>query len=245
MSVIQGASVGGGSLRHGARTTTASRRGRQAGGLEAGVHRNGELGGLGGHAARSHERGAAGRIDLLPSALASAVPGNRRDVSSARHGSDSGARASDDLRMTGRAPGGSSWRLDGFKLIQDDHHLEMWADTTTLFMTIAREAGGRGQTISKGIIRILPADFLKQMTTMAVTGTNNPIERLKAPAAFGKFFAGGIFDTCGGVFQRPNDLKPDAGPRERRRSASRCQSCLVNGCLVPLSVQRQVANVHG
>jgi len=119
-------------------------------------------------------------------------------------------------RMTGHAPDGSSVRLDGFKLIQADRHLEVWEDTTTLFVTLTRDAGGVEKTIGKGVVHILPADFLKQMTTMQVTGAANPIEQLKGLAAFGKFFAGAIFETYGGVFQKANELKPDAGPRERR-----------------------------
>lgn len=119
-------------------------------------------------------------------------------------------------RMTGAAPDGSSVRLDGFKQIQDDSHLEIWADTTTLFVTLTRETGGVEKTIGKGVVHILPADFLKQMTTMEVTGTTNPFERLKGLVDFGKFFAGAIFDTYGVVVQRANELKPDAGPRERR-----------------------------
>src|SRR5262249_14367103 len=31
---------------------------------------------------------------------------------------------------------GRRYRVDGFKVIQDDHHLEIWADTTTLFTTV-------------------------------------------------------------------------------------------------------------
>jgi cholesterol oxidase len=119
-------------------------------------------------------------------------------------------------RMTGVAPDGSSVRLDGFKQIQDDSHIEIWADTTTLFVTLTRETGGVEQAIGKGVVHILPADFLKQMTTMEVTGTTNPFERLKGLVDFGMFFGGAIFETYGAVLQKANELKPDAGPRERR-----------------------------
>ena len=76
-------------------------------------------------------------------------------------------------RMTGRAADGTQYRLDGFKLVQDDRKLEVWADTTTLFVTLTREASGGGaeSTIGKGIVHILPADFLKQMTTRCSTPT--------------------------------------------------------------------------
>jgi cholesterol oxidase len=70
--------------------------------------------------------------------------------------------------------------------------------------------------VGKGILHILPADFMKQMTTMQVTGAANPIEALRGLAAFGTFFAGALFDTYGGVLVKSNELQPDAEPRQRR-----------------------------
>lgn len=120
-------------------------------------------------------------------------------------------------KMVGRAADGRSYRLDGFKVIQDDKHLEIWADTTTLYVTVTDVSDAAAErVIGKGILHIMPADFLKQMTTMKVTGAANALEELKALAAFGTFFAGALFDTFGGVFVRSNELKPDGQPRRRR-----------------------------
>jgi cholesterol oxidase len=119
-------------------------------------------------------------------------------------------------KMTGKAQDGKSYRVDGFKVIQDDKRLEVWADTTTLFITVTDLNDAAERVIGKGVLHILPADFLKQMTTMKVTGAATPIEALQRLAAFGKFFAGALFDTYGGVFARSNELKPDGRPRERR-----------------------------
>jgi cholesterol oxidase len=119
-------------------------------------------------------------------------------------------------RMVGTGPGGERFRLDGFKRIEDDKRLEIWSDTTTLFVTITDLRGAAEQTVAKGILHILPADFLKQMTTMEVTGATTPLERLEGIAAFGKFFAGALFQTYGGVLVRSNELTPVAAPRARR-----------------------------
>lgn len=118
-------------------------------------------------------------------------------------------------RMTGEA-NGTAYRLDGFKLIQNDSRLEIWDDTTTLFVTVTDVTAGVERTVAKGILHILPADFLKQMTTMEATGATTPLEGLKALASFGRFFAGALFDTYGGVLLRSNELKPDAVPRQKR-----------------------------
>ncbi|HXI28650.1 MAG TPA: alpha/beta fold hydrolase [Vicinamibacterales bacterium] len=118
--------------------------------------------------------------------------------------------------MIGVAADGKRYRVDGFKVIQDDKQVEIWADTTTLFTTVTDLNGATEQVIGKGILHILPADFMKQMTTMKVTGAATPIDALRGLAAFGKFFAGVLFDTYGGVFVRSNELQPDAQPRQRR-----------------------------
>ncbi|HKB13455.1 MAG TPA: hypothetical protein VKD69_22470 [Vicinamibacterales bacterium] len=119
-------------------------------------------------------------------------------------------------QMVGVAADGKRYRVDGFKVIQDDKQLEIWDDTTTLFTTVTDLNGAAGQMIGKGILHIMPADFLKQMTTMEATGAATPLESLRALAAFGKFFAGELFGTYGGVFVRSSELRPDAPPRQRR-----------------------------
>lgn len=119
-------------------------------------------------------------------------------------------------RMTGVAADGKRYRVDGFKVIQDDKHLEVWADTTTLYVTVTDVSGAAETVVGKGILHILPADFMKQMTTMQVTGAGDPIEALRGLAAFGTFFAGALFDTYGGVLVKSNELQPDAQPRQRR-----------------------------
>jgi choline dehydrogenase-like flavoprotein len=119
-------------------------------------------------------------------------------------------------QMVGRAPDGATWRVEGFKQVEDNSHLEIWADTTTLFVTVTSHVDGRDQLVGKGVVHILPADFLKQLTTMKPTGAANPLEGLRALVAFGRFFAGALFDVYGPVAHRQTPLRPDAPPRERR-----------------------------
>jgi choline dehydrogenase-like flavoprotein len=118
--------------------------------------------------------------------------------------------------MTGRTQDGKAYRLDGFKVIHDDRQLEIWADTTTLFITVTDLNGPAERVIAKGILHILPADFAHQMTTMKVTNAATPIDALGALVKFGMFFAGALFETYGGVFVRSNELRTDAPPRAKR-----------------------------
>lgn len=118
--------------------------------------------------------------------------------------------------MTGSTSDGRSFRIDGFKTIREDSHLEIWADTTTLYVTVTDLSTSPERSIAKGVLHILPADFLKQMTTMEATGATTPAERFGALAKFGVFFAGELFETYGGVFVRSSELKPQGEARERR-----------------------------
>jgi cholesterol oxidase len=100
--------------------------------------------------------------------------------------------------------------------VHDDRKLDVWADTTTLFVTVTDLNGPAERVIGTGILHIMPADFLHQMTTMQVTNAATPIDALTGVAKFGLFFAGSLFDTYGGVAARSNELKTDAPPRKKR-----------------------------
>src|SRR4029453_11417674 len=99
--------------------------------------------------------------------------------------------------MTGRTQDGKAYRLDGFKVIHDDRQLEIWADTTPLFITVTDLNGPAERVIAKGILHILPADFAHQMTRMRVPNAASPIDGLVALVKFGTFFAGALFETYG------------------------------------------------
>ncbi|MEO6509836.1 MAG: hypothetical protein ABIO16_02515 [Nocardioides sp.] len=102
---------------------------------------------------------------------------------------------------------GRHFFLEGFKQIHDDQGLDLWKDTTTLYVTV-HEVDAAGPVAAKGIVTIHVADFAKQMTTMR--------GGLGAMAKFGRMFAGSLNETFGGVFARPSAFNPDAPPREHR-----------------------------
>jgi cholesterol oxidase len=70
--------------------------------------------------------------------------------------------------------------------------------------------------IAKGILKIEPADFAKQMTTLQITHAKNIAERLAATARFGAFFSGVLFETYGGVLAKPTVFDPEKPPRKKR-----------------------------
>ncbi|WP_426325672.1 GMC oxidoreductase [Microbacterium sp. E-13] len=99
---------------------------------------------------------------------------------------------------------GQPLTMYGFKTVRNDRGFDMWADTSTLYITLIRGHvppgvnGGQdapADVIGAGILRILPADFARQLTTFRGAGAGP----LGSIARFGAFFAGSMKD----VYLRP------------------------------------------
>jgi cholesterol oxidase len=119
-------------------------------------------------------------------------------------------------RMKLASAEGKRYYFDGFKSIHDGPGFDVWADTTTLYITVYEGDNAGSPVLGKGILKIHPADFARQMTTMQVNNAQSLAQRLGAMARFGSFFAGTVFDTFGGVLARPNVFAIDAPPRKKR-----------------------------
>jgi cholesterol oxidase len=104
-------------------------------------------------------------------------------------------------RMTYRmklvAEDGQRYFFEGFKRLHNDKlGFDLWDDATTLFMTV-RKGDAAGALVGRGILKIEPLDFMRQLTTMQVTNAKNSQDRLTAMARFGRFFAGSLWDVFG------------------------------------------------
>jgi cholesterol oxidase len=120
-------------------------------------------------------------------------------------------------RMTLVASGGKRYLFTGFKRIKHGKGFDMWPDTTTLYVTVHDGEHDTDPVKGRGILRISPADFARQMTTLRVLNAPNTEARLRAEARFGKAFADVLYDTYGGVVAGPTFDDPDAPPRKRRQ----------------------------
>lgn len=89
---------------------------------------------------------------------------------------------------------GKKFYFEGFKDVQNNKGLDVWKDTTTLFITVYEESA-TGKVVGRGQLIIEPKDFAKQLTTMKAINTHTRLEQLKAVSSFGKFFAGNVFET--------------------------------------------------
>lgn len=89
--------------------------------------------------------------------------------------------------------------LLGFKDIRSDDGSDPWTDSTTLFTRILRgyvepHADGGSSVLAAGIIQIHMLDFLHELTTFKLDGSNAP-ERAAAFARFGTLFLGKLWDV--------------------------------------------------
>jgi cholesterol oxidase len=99
-------------------------------------------------------------------------------------------------RLPLTATDGRTFYFEGIKTMVPGSPLELWPETTTLLATI-REGNASGALIGRAQLRIQPLDFLRQLTTVQVTGARSFGERAVALARFGGFFAGELWETYG------------------------------------------------
>ncbi len=97
---------------------------------------------------------------------------------------------------------GKPYVLDGFKDVKDHGWFDVWGATSTLY-TVIREGSTRdGNVVATGIVKIHLPDFMKQMTTFRVHGTDDAGQKASAMARFGKMFLGTLWSVF--VAQNPN-----------------------------------------
>lgn len=94
---------------------------------------------------------------------------------------------------------GRVYFFHGQKTVRDDGGPDLWPDTSTLFVTLY-DGDSRGHPVlGRGIIRINPFDFARQLTTIRITDAPDRASRLRALTRFGGYFAGSLFDIYGGA----------------------------------------------
>ncbi|HEX2659678.1 MAG TPA: hypothetical protein VHU40_15445 [Polyangia bacterium] len=91
----------------------------------------------------------------------------------------------------------------GHKTIHDDKSLDLWSDTTTLYVSIHEGAltapePPAGPALAMGVIHIEKLDLFKSVMSFRSPGAN-PVQANHAMSAFGKFFLGKLWDIYGRV----------------------------------------------
>jgi cholesterol oxidase len=120
-------------------------------------------------------------------------------------------------RMRLTATDGREFFFTGDKFMRDGQVTGMWDDLTTLFVSVKAGPDASGPVVATGILRIQPADFLRQLRTMRVLNATSELRRLEKLAEFGGYFGGALYHAYGGVFSRPARFDPGAPPRKTRQ----------------------------
>jgi len=113
---------------------------------------------------------------------------------------ESSAAATREMRyrLWFRDLAGAPATMYGYKTVRNDPGLDIWRDTSTLYITLLKghvPPGADGTVIGAGLLRILPGDFARQLTTFRADG-RTPVRSLRR---FGTYFARTLIDTYGPV----------------------------------------------
>ncbi len=120
-------------------------------------------------------------------------------------------------QMTLTTVEGDRYRFEGHKKVHDQPGFDLWSDTTTLYAALrplSPRVELRGE--AKGILRIEPLDFIKQVRTIRARNVDGVSDRLKTIARFGDFFLGELYKSYGGILAPATVHDPAAPPRKRR-----------------------------
>ena len=90
---------------------------------------------------------------------------------------------------------GDYFFFKGYKHIENDKGIDVWLDTTTLFITVYKGKSDQNEIIGKGKLKIEIIDFMKQLTTMKPINSNSGASGIKSVATFGQYFAGNVWDS--------------------------------------------------
>jgi cholesterol oxidase len=93
---------------------------------------------------------------------------------------------------------GNPLTLVGFKTVRDEAGLDVWPDTSTLYIRVLKghlepEEDTAAEVVATGILRILVVDFLQQLTTFRVDGPDG----MEALSTFGRLFVGELWQVYG------------------------------------------------
>jgi hypothetical protein len=96
--------------------------------------------------------------------------------------------------------------MSGFKLVRDDPGLDLWPDTSTLYIHIfaghVDKAGeAQAEIVASGVLTIYLRDFAKQLTTFRSEG-GSLADRANAIERFGRLFMGDLWEIYGGTVRQ-------------------------------------------
>ena len=91
--------------------------------------------------------------------------------------------------------GGQTYVMRGRKVIQPGPPWRVWPAATTLHVRLLELGNTSGPVVAAGILRLSPTAFLRQLTTMRITGRFGVVDKISYLGQFFRFFAGSLVRT--------------------------------------------------
>lgn len=92
---------------------------------------------------------------------------------------------------------GHAYVLGGYKEVWDHGHFQVWAPLTTLYTSLTRATAGSSagdQLMATGVLRLNLAMFLRQMSTLRMSGGSR-LSQARMLWRFSRFFTGTLYDV--------------------------------------------------
>jgi predicted acylesterase/phospholipase RssA len=94
---------------------------------------------------------------------------------------------------------GQTYLVAGRAHVRDDPGADLWADTTTIAVTLHEGGEAAGPIAGAGVLRLDAGDVAALASSMHATNVDSVAERAGTLARFGKWYLGQLWDTYHGV----------------------------------------------
>jgi cholesterol oxidase len=102
-------------------------------------------------------------------------------------------------QMCVRATDGRTFHLAGEKRIRDGRLADTWPAGTTMFLAVHAGADATAPVVGRGILRVTPTDFARQLSTLRVRDAGSGLAAARLLGDFGRLFAGRLWEHFGGA----------------------------------------------
>ncbi len=90
---------------------------------------------------------------------------------------------------------GEAYYLAGKKEVRENHGLQLWPETTTLYTQLHKGTDKSGSVVGAGILTLDVVDLIRLVSTITVTHADSSTDKIMTIGKFGRFFLGELWDS--------------------------------------------------
>ncbi len=91
--------------------------------------------------------------------------------------------------------GGQAYYLAGRKEVRENHGLQLWPETTTLYTKLHKGGDKTAPVVGAGILTLDVVDLIRLVSTITVTNADAATDKVMTIGKFGQFFLGELWDS--------------------------------------------------